>query len=123
LLGAATSRQDDEAALLYARRLLALDPLHEPANRALLRVLGRTGRRASALAHFERFASQLGEELGSAPDPATLDLVEGIRAGALGPRVTRPAATVRHTDLPVASTPFVGRHEELSLIAERLGDP
>ncbi len=123
LLGAASSRQDDEASLLYARRLLALDPLHEPANRALLRVLGRTGRRASALAHFERFAAQLGEELGSAPDPATLDLIEGIRAGAVGPRVTRPAATVRHAVLPVASTPFVGRREELSLIAERLGDP
>ena len=41
-----------EAAIPYARRWLALDPLHEPAHRQLMQLYAKAGQRAAALRHY-----------------------------------------------------------------------
>lgn len=64
-----------------ARRILSLDPVSEEAHRLTMRMLARRGERSTALAQFERCKEVLANELGVAPDPATVALAEQIRRG------------------------------------------
>ena len=48
-----------EAVTAAAKRLLAIDPVHEPAWRALIRAHADRGDRASAIATFERYSTSL----------------------------------------------------------------
>jgi predicted ATPase/DNA-binding SARP family transcriptional activator len=122
-----------EAALPYARRWLALDPLHEPAHRQLMQLYAQTGRRSAALRQYSECVRILDEELGLAPAEETTTLYEQIRsmstsdaAVALGlaELIELPSRTAppRH-NLPAQTTPFVGREEELAEISTRLQDP
>lgn len=82
-LSAAALAQSDWAQLeQFARRQVAIDPLQEPAQRHLIQALVSKGDRSGALSHFENFAAQLQRELGVAPSPETLALLEQIRTGA-----------------------------------------
>jgi predicted ATPase/DNA-binding SARP family transcriptional activator len=111
---------DCESAIPYARRWLALDPLHEPAHRCLMELYAQAGHRAAALRQYEECVRILEEELGLPPCDETTGLYERIRAGP-AERVGT-SAPPRH-NLPAQSTPFVGREDELAEIAARLGDP
>lgn len=122
LLTAALAAGDAEAALERSMRLLDLDALHEPANRAAIRLLARLGQRGAAVAHFERFAARLRDELGVEPERATVELARALRAGE-EEAAEAPAPAVRHERLPTPTGPFVGRTAELELIARRLADP
>jgi DNA-binding SARP family transcriptional activator len=53
-----------EAAILHARRWLALDPLHEPAQRQLMQLFDQAGQPAAALRQYEEYVKLLEEELG-----------------------------------------------------------
>ena len=70
---------DLAAAVGWARRGVALDPLDEPAHRRLIRLLDATGDRAGALATWSRLEARLEEDLGVAPSPESRALVEAIR--------------------------------------------
>jgi predicted ATPase/DNA-binding SARP family transcriptional activator len=116
-----------DAAIPYARRWLALDPLHEPAQRELMALYARSGQRAAALRQYGECERVLGEELGLSPAVETTALCEAIRAGrelapetpAAGfdsPRLVSP----RRHNLPVQLTPFVGRGKELAELSELL---
>ena len=48
-----TSQGDFESAISYARRWLALDPLHESAHRHLMRLYAQSGQRAAALRQYQ----------------------------------------------------------------------
>ncbi len=74
--------QADEAALATARRILALDPLSEPAHRRLMQLHAAQGDRSQALRQYESCCNLLKEGLGIAPDDATRALAEQIRRGA-----------------------------------------
>jgi DNA-binding SARP family transcriptional activator len=77
-----TAEQDaageHEAAIRSARRLVALDPLSEVGQRALIRAYARTGRRGPALRRFKSYAEILKRELGVAPDAETWALAKEI---------------------------------------------
>jgi DNA-binding SARP family transcriptional activator/TolB-like protein len=77
-----TSEQDaageHDAAIQSGRRLVALDPLSELGQRALMRAYGRAGRRAEALRHYKSCAETLKRELGVAPDVETQALANEI---------------------------------------------
>jgi DNA-binding SARP family transcriptional activator len=78
-----------------ARRFLALDPLHEPAHRQLMRIYAWSGRRGAALRQFEACRRVLADELGVEPLEETVAVHEAIQAGRLPPPppvVTAPAA-------------------------------
>jgi predicted ATPase/DNA-binding SARP family transcriptional activator len=111
------SRAGDLArAVESLHRALAAEPLHEPANRALMRTLADGGRRQEALAQYERLRSALREALGADPDQQTRrlyrDLLTGSVAAEPGER-ERPVASARRHNLPYEATSFVGREREL----------
>jgi DNA-binding SARP family transcriptional activator len=60
-------------AIPYARRWVALDPLHEPAQIALVQLFTQSGQRNSAVRQYEEYAHTLEKELGQSPE---LDLQE-----------------------------------------------
>lgn len=82
-------REDWDVALGYARRWLTLDPLHEPAHRALMELYAQAGQQAAALRQYWECARVLDAELKVAPEQATTDLFEAIRAKRFPP--PRPA--------------------------------
>jgi predicted ATPase/DNA-binding SARP family transcriptional activator/predicted negative regulator of RcsB-dependent stress response len=122
-------RGEHETAIPYARRRLALGPLHEPAHRELMVLYARSGQRAAALRQYAECERILGQELSLAPSPETTALYEAVRAGRELPSaapaeraVPAEPASRRQHNLPAQLTPFVGRVRELEELA-RLLDP
>jgi DNA-binding SARP family transcriptional activator len=76
-------RWDD--AVDAARRWLALDPLHEPAQRQLMRIYAWSGRRGAALRQFQACQRVLEEDLGVEPLEETVAVHEAIAANRLPP--------------------------------------
>jgi len=124
---------DLRAALPYARRWLALDPLHEPAHRQLMHLYAETGQRSAALRQYQECVRILSEELDLAPAEETSALYEQIRSSPAGDTAVTPGpaedtllpgrtAPIRH-NLPAQTGPFVGREIELAEISTRLQDP
>lgn len=75
---------DFQAAIPYARRWVALDPLHEPAHRQLMELYARAGQRAAALHQYQECVRLLQEELGVPPAVETTALAERIRLETTG---------------------------------------
>lgn len=61
------------------RRLIAFDPTHEGASRALMRALANLGERAQALREYERCRKALSRALDVEPSPETRALADAIR--------------------------------------------
>ena len=82
LLGELRLEAGDPAAAGTAfRQLLSEDRLIERAHRGLMLSLARQGESDRALAHYRVAEALLREELGTAPSPETVALVERLRAG------------------------------------------
>lgn len=127
--------------IMYARRWLALDSLHEPASEQLIRLYWRNGQRAEALRQYQTCVQILDQELGVPPSEALQALYRQIQNEESPPQPTRvvssaaeasvpttPAPSVNATPLPVSRplrnfparlTPFLGRDAERTEI-ERL---
>jgi DNA-binding SARP family transcriptional activator len=88
LAEAAGARGDDEAAVAFARRRAALEPLDEDAQRDLIRRLSARGDRGGALAVYTRLADRLRRELGTVPSPVTRALAAELRGA--GPASAPP---------------------------------
>lgn len=128
-------REELPDALTVARRWLKLDPLHEPARRALMRLYARAGQHAAAMRQYEEGARLLAAELGAEPEPETVALSEAIKARQIAPAPhasapIAPASTPPRVDqhaTPLAFelplTDFVGRTRELGELAEQLAAP
>ena len=74
-------RGDIDGALVQFRRVVEWNALHEDAHREILRCLVTLGDRAGALRHYNAFAQLLQDELGTGPNPETVQLFEQIAAG------------------------------------------
>ena len=87
--------EEYERGIEYARRWLALDPLHEPAHRQLMQLYSRSGQQSAAIRQYQECVRILQEELGVEPEKETIELYEAIKARQLTPRVVdgRQAAT------------------------------
>jgi predicted ATPase len=110
--------QSDEA-IPHARRRLALDPLQEPAHRALMRLYAATGRRAEALSQYRDCVRVLDRELGVRPLAETTELYNAVNEG----RLPEPAA---HEPPPeptpvVSARPLVGREAEWRTLVSEHG--
>ncbi|MEO6471744.1 MAG: AAA family ATPase [Aeromicrobium sp.] len=109
-------RQDFGQAIPSARRWLGLDPLHEPAQRELIRLYAWNGDRAAAIEQYRSCVRTLSEELGVAPLAETAALFEQISDGTVAPPARRedPLKRPRPTRREAPSElPFVGRVREL----------
>jgi predicted ATPase/DNA-binding SARP family transcriptional activator len=133
-------RGEYDRALEFARRRLALDPLHEPAQRMLMRLYAWAGWHAAALRQYEACAQLLQAELGGEPEAETTRLYEQIKARRIEPPTQRvpsapatsvPAITGSGAPISTAAPPyrlpstagFVGRQRELADLIRRLTDP
>ena len=111
-------RLDFPAAIEYARRLLATDPLREDVARRLIALRYEAGDRAGALEEYERFERRIKEELDIEPMPETAALREAIARNDAATAVedhleeSAPPAQSR------ATLPFVGRTAELELLVD-----
>jgi TolB-like protein/DNA-binding SARP family transcriptional activator len=74
-----------EPAIRWALRILSVDPVHEPAHRALMELYSAQGRHAAALRQYEQLREILTRELGTRPEPETEDLARRIRADRTSP--------------------------------------
>jgi len=117
---------DPAGAVEYAQALVDLEPWREESHRVLMELFAQQGYRAAALAQYEKCRKILSQELGVEPMPETQALAESIRKGlaAVSPSEADLGAIrqVQH-NLPVATTTFIGRGEELKKIRELLIDP
>jgi TolB-like protein/DNA-binding SARP family transcriptional activator len=66
-------------AIRWALRILAVDPVHEPAHRALMELYAAQGRHAAALRQYEQLRETLSRELGTRPEPESDALARRIR--------------------------------------------
>ena len=105
--------------------LQRLDPLDEAVLRRLIVALARRGARADALAAYEAFAERCRDELGAAPERATVDLAEAVRKGLEGTVAERSpeAQAIADAVVPTPLTPLVGRRSEVADVMARLEDP
>ncbi|MGD9100315.1 MAG: BTAD domain-containing putative transcriptional regulator, partial [Anaerolineae bacterium] len=132
-----------EEAISHARRWLALDPLHEPAQRRLMILYAQAGQQAAALRQYQLCVETLEAELGIPPADETTALYERIRAGdpsrvpgkherEKDSAVTDPdprsfrslaleQAPLAH-NLPPQLTSFIGRDDDLAKILRLLCD-
>ena len=74
-----------EPAIRWALRILAVDPVHEPAHRALMELYAAQGRHAAALRQYEQLRETLARELDTRPEPETDALMRRIRDDRRGP--------------------------------------
>jgi DNA-binding SARP family transcriptional activator len=102
-----------DGAVAVSRRLCELEPFDEVAQRALLRRLHATGRRAEAIASYEEFATRMRDDLGVPPERDTVDLVDRIRESSGARTRARMPHHAALELLTAVDTPFVGREKEL----------
>jgi DNA-binding SARP family transcriptional activator len=84
-----------QAAIAHAERWLALDPLHEPAHRQLMRLYAWSGQRSAAMRQYRACVRVLDQELGVPPLEDTTALYHEVTEGRVGPPPTPPAATAK----------------------------
>jgi DNA-binding SARP family transcriptional activator len=90
---AATAEQagDLAAAVKWARRRLAVEPLAEAGHRELIRLLALDGDRPAALAAARAMSERLRSELGIPPSAPTRALIEDVRRGRIAPTTVADA--------------------------------
>jgi DNA-binding SARP family transcriptional activator len=106
-------------------RLLQIDPQCEVAYRALMKVYAAGGHLNVARATFERLRDRLWQELKTAPEQSTLDLIRHISATRPQPRTAQalpeqPATTLSH--LPRIALIPPAETTELSLLPALIED-
>ena len=136
--------------VMFAQRWLALDNLNEEAHRLVMKLYNRSGQRHLALRQYQECQKILQEELGVAPEAATLDLYESISSGEVlqehdipydqfGNLKEKPSGAdlidnlldktflskkaTPTIHLPAPETVFIGREQELNHISTLLSDP
>jgi DNA-binding SARP family transcriptional activator len=90
LVAACVAVGELERAAQHARRWLQLDPLHEPAHQAIIRLHGWAGQRSAAMRQYRSLVRILDRDLAVRPLPETTKLYDDVRAGRLGPPPAGP---------------------------------
>jgi len=127
LLAHQAKSQATERAIRTAIRLLALDPLQEPAHRTLMRLYARQGRRSAALKQYQVCVGVLRRELGAEPEPETRRLYQDILQQRVSEsaepeaRLTRTTSRTRPAG-PVGEGPLIGREGELAQLRRALDE-
>lgn len=127
LMASHEAREEHDAALAAALRLLDHDPLREDAHRAAMRAYCRLGQRNAALAQYRRCREIMVEELGAEPMAETNELFRDIveerfEIGRLP--VVIPIAEPERLPVPsgrspldmIAPSKLVGRAQEMALL-------
>lgn len=114
--------QQYDQAIKYAQQWLALDTLHEPAHRQLMRLYAASGQRAEALRQYRQAVEVLDKELATPPEDETTRLYETILNGQVpSVRQTSVSESSASSVLPPLPSLVIGRDEALKEIKRRLG--
>ena len=106
-------------ALQAALRLVSIDPLNEPAHRAIIGLYAATGRRALALRQYETFAQMLKRELDVAPEEETVSCYEQVlRSDAR----RAPSGRTQSSATYPSRTQLVARDHDLARLTRALDD-
>lgn len=97
----AAKRGDWGGAVLWWRRMAALDPHDSGTAQGLMRALAAAGDVPGALRHAEIHAAMRQQELELSPDPDVVALADRIRKGELPP-VARPSAAITAPEQPIS---------------------
>ena len=121
-----------DVAVQTALRLLEIDPLQEPAHRALMQLYADTGRRGSALRQYQLCVATLQRELRTEPEAETKALYQEILRGRshVTDRRTEPIATLPARPIanraplteppPAWEPPLAGRQRDVARLREAL---
>jgi TolB-like protein/DNA-binding SARP family transcriptional activator/Tfp pilus assembly protein PilF len=104
-----------EPAIRWALRVLSVDPVHEPAHRALMELYAAQGRHAAALRQYEQLRETLMRELSTRPEPETDELARRIRDDRRS--LVRPVSELALTAAPA------GDRSQLSVAEATFADP
>ena len=104
------SGDDAERAIATTDMLLTIDPTHEQAYRAKMRLLRRSGRRAEALQLYRHCVDILRRELDADPSLETTMLADRIRTASDTP-ANHPGHTARRLHLTVVCVAITGPEE------------
>jgi predicted ATPase/DNA-binding SARP family transcriptional activator len=130
LVNGFSSSGDFTSALPYATRWVALDPLHEPAQRKLMETYALSGQDSAALRQYKKYEQLINQELDIPPGDEIRALYEAIlakrytadsAAEAAMPSLPSQRVPPRH-NLPILPTQFIGRDQELEAIRSLLFD-
>ena len=133
-------------AIPHAQRWLATDKLNEHAHRKLMTLFAKNNQVQAALRQYEACQTILKKDLNLAPETVTTDLYNQIREMRLStslvevvrPQIllsegepgswleqilSSPVQVAFQSNLPVQTTPFIGRKEEIREISELLHNP
>lgn len=110
-----------DEAIAYARRWVAVDPLHERAQRMLIRLYASSGQRTEALRQYQFIEQLLDAELATPPEDETIRLFEIIKNGGISSVRMALSAKPVSSILPPMPTLIVGREEAFQDIEARLG--
>lgn len=105
----AVGRDDHEATIRLARRIIDLEPTDEAAVRIQMEAYLALGDRAGALRSYHRYAEVLERDLALEPGEAIGAMYRQLRADARNREALQGEDTA-----PVAEVPFVGREPELN---------
>ena len=114
----AEKQHDYDTGLLYARRLVSLDPYWDAAHRQLMRLLTYANHANEALVHYEGFTRLLAEEIAAVPEAETTTLYEQIRARLIHPPIENSQSKIILPDMP-----FVEVAEDITLAQRMLNTP
>jgi predicted ATPase len=140
LAAAAGVREEHAAAARYLRLAIAVDPLRESAQRALMAALAAGGEPAAATMVYRDFRRLLHREVNAVPEPETEALFQELRArahtrrhsasltaarptpNAQRPTPHRPTPGDHLSNLPRPLSRFVGRERERQEVAASLAE-
>jgi DNA-binding SARP family transcriptional activator len=112
-----------ERAVDCAKRWLALDPLHEPAHRMLMRLYTASDQRSEAIRQYQECERLLDSELATPPEEETLQLYEEIKNNTVTPFAEPTARSQSAGVLPPLPSLMVGREGALEDLKARIGIP
>jgi DNA-binding SARP family transcriptional activator len=113
LTGERENAGDLLGATAAARRWLSIDPLHEPAHRALIRLYAARGDRAAAIEQYRTCVRTLSRELGVPPLRETTRLYEAVSRGTFVTETVPEASAEVSASPGPPPLPFVGRAAQL----------
>ena len=96
-----------DQAITFARRWVALDRLHEPAQRFLIDLYKQAGQHNAALRQYDEFAKILQHDLGQEPEPETTALYHRIRDGKAVPAQDRAKDIQKESAAPQFAEPLL----------------
>ena len=100
-----TADGDIAAAIEALEQVVVVDPLHEAAHRALMRMFAADGRRQQALSQYHRLREALRRELEAEPDPQTARLYRALLRGEVDVEPPEQESRDRGARPPLARPP------------------